>query len=111
MGLILVFENVISEYNFDFKGKKILDIGVGVGFFLVFLLIVLDNEFELVIIESIVKRCVFLEIIKIEFKFNLIIINDRVENINSYNFYFDYVCVRVLGFVVKIYLMVNYYFV
>ncbi|UUM25714.1 16S rRNA (guanine(527)-N(7))-methyltransferase RsmG [Mycoplasmopsis agalactiae] len=109
LGSILVFENAISEYNLDFKGKKILDIGAGAGFPSVPLLIALDNEFELVIIESIAKRCAFLETIKTEFKLNLTIINDRAENVNSYNSYFDYVCARALGSVIKIYLMANHH--
>lgn len=59
LGSILVFENAMNEYGLDFVNKKILDIGAGAGFPSVPLLIALDNKFELVIMESITKRCTF----------------------------------------------------
>lgn len=99
----------MNEYNHDFVNKKILDIGAGAGFPSVPLLIALDNKFELVIMESITKRCTFLESVKNEFNLNLTIINARAEEINDYNSYFDYICARAVGSVIKIYLMANHH--
>ncbi len=109
LGSILVFENAMNEYGLDFVNKKILDIGAGAGFPSVPLLIALDNKFELVIMESITKRCAFLESVKNEFNLNLTIINARAEEINNYNSYFDYICARAVGSVIKIYLMANHH--
>ncbi|MBZ4203438.1 16S rRNA (guanine(527)-N(7))-methyltransferase RsmG [Mycoplasma tauri] len=109
MASLLFFSKAQDNYFIDFSGKKILDIGSGAGFPTVPLLIALDNSFELVIIESITKRCQFLEKVKAELNLNITIINDRSENVLNYKDNFDIVTARALGSVVMIYLISNHH--
>ncbi|VEU75660.1 glucose-inhibited division protein B [Mycoplasmopsis maculosa] len=105
---LLTFEFAQNSLKKEFIGKKILDIGAGAGFPSVPLLIALDNSFELTIIESISKRCLFLEKVKKEFNLNLKIINSRAEEVIDLKEYFDFITARALSSTKNIYLMSNH---
>ena len=63
-------------------GARVIDLGSGAGFPAVVLAIL---EFDVVAIESIAKKCAFLDAVKKELDLsNLEIINDRVENVIKY---------------------------
>jgi len=67
--------------NYIPNDKIVLDLGSGAGFPAVVLAIM---GFEVIAIESIAKKCRFLETVKSALDLsNLIIINDRVENITK----------------------------
>lgn len=105
---IITFEEAIKNFNFDFENKKVLDIGSGAGFPSVPFLIASNNKFHLTIIESISKRCDFLNLVKKELNLNITVINDRAENVKNLNDEFDYITARALGSSVMIYLMSNH---
>lgn len=105
---LLTFEFAQNSLKKEFIGKKMLDIGAGAGFPSVPLLIALDNSFELTIIESISKRCLFLEKVKKEFNLNLKIINSRAEEVIDLKEYFDFITARALSSTKNIYLMSNH---
>lgn len=105
---LLALENARDFFELDYKNKKILDIGSGAGLPSIPLLLALNNSFELTIIESIKKRCDFLETVKKEFNLNLEIINDRAENVKTKPDYFDFITARALGSVNMIYLISNH---
>ncbi|WP_406617399.1 16S rRNA (guanine(527)-N(7))-methyltransferase RsmG [Mycoplasmopsis adleri] len=106
---IYTFMQAKDACNFDYTNKEILDIGAGAGFPSVPLLIALNNSFHLTIIESITKRCLFLEQVKKEFNLNMTIINARAENVTiGYENKFDFICARALASCTIIYLISNH---
>ncbi|WP_029513739.1 16S rRNA (guanine(527)-N(7))-methyltransferase RsmG [Mycoplasmopsis primatum] len=107
LGSLLFFEQTIKNWNLNFENKKIIDIGSGAGFPSVPFLIANNNQFNLIIIESITKRCAFLQTIKEEFNLNISIINDRAENV-ILNLESNFITARALGSAVSIYLMSNH---
>ncbi len=81
----------------DLSGKVICDVGSGAGFPGIVLKI-LCPSLKLYIIEPIGKRCNFLNMLvkRLNLK-DVVIINDRAENIKQYRNYFDYVFARAVS--------------
>jgi len=81
----------------DLSNKKICDVGSGAGFPGIVLKI-LCPSLKLYIIEPIGKRCNFLKMLVNELNLeNVVIINDRAENIKEYRNYYDYVFARAVS--------------
>lgn len=93
-----LYDSIFIMDKFDFKNKKVMDLGTGAGFPGIPLAIMLkDTEFYLV--EPSKKRCCFLEdtINKLDLK-NVFIINKRVEELgNEYAEFFDFVVTRAVA--------------
>lgn len=86
----------VLEY-IDLSNKTICDVGSGAGFPGIVLKI-LCPSIKLYIIEPIGKRCNFLKILTEKLKLDdVVIINDRAENIVQYRNYFDYVFARAVS--------------
>ncbi len=81
----------------DLSGKVICDVGSGAGFPGIVLKI-LCPSLKLYIIEPIRKRCNFLNMLvtRLNLK-DVVIINDRAENVKQYRNYFDYVFARAVS--------------
>ena len=81
----------------DLSGKVICDVGSGAGFPGIVLKI-LCPSLKLYIIEPIGKRCSFLNMLvtRLNLK-DVVIINDRAENVKQYRNYFDYVFARAVS--------------
>lgn len=81
----------------DLDNKVICDVGSGAGFPGIVLKIMCPS-LKLFIIEPIGKRCNFLKMLveKLELT-NVVIINDRAENIKQYRNYFDYCFARAVS--------------
>jgi len=93
-----LFDSLTIVDYFDFKNKKVLDIGTGGGFPGIPLAICLpDTYFYLV--ETTVKKCLFLErVVKILDLKNVKIINKRVEDLPfKYRSYFDFSVSRAVS--------------
>lgn len=86
----------VLEYT-DLSGKVICDVGSGAGFPGIVLKI-LCPSLKLYIIEPIGKRCNFLNMLvaRLNLK-DVVIINDRAENVKQYRNYFDYVFARAVS--------------
>lgn len=86
----------VLEY-IDLSGKVICDVGSGAGFPGIVLKI-LCPSLKLYIIEPIGKRCNFLNMLvkRLDLK-DVVIINDRAENVKQYRNYFDYVFARAVS--------------
>ena len=86
----------VLEY-IDLSGKVICDVGSGAGFPGIVLKI-LCPSLKLYIIEPIGKRCSFLNMLvtRLNLK-DVVIINDRAENVKQYRNYFDYVFARAVS--------------
>lgn len=86
----------VLEY-IELSGKVICDVGSGAGFPGIVLKI-LCPSLKLYIIEPIGKRCNFLNMLvkRLNLK-EVVIINDRAENIKQYRNYFDYVFARAVS--------------
>ena len=86
----------VLEY-IDLSGKVICDVGSGAGFPGIVLKI-LCPSLKLYIIEPIGKRCNFLNMLvkRLNLK-DVVIINDRAENVKQYRNYFDYVFARAVS--------------
>ncbi|QSF14002.1 16S rRNA (guanine(527)-N(7))-methyltransferase RsmG [Mycoplasma sp. Mirounga ES2805-ORL] len=99
--------NILKENGFSFKNKKLLDIGAGAGFPSIPFIINEDYDINLTIIESIKKRCDFLEYLSqnIDIKFNLI--NNRVEEVKSNNDRFDFITARAVANLNTLYMISN----
>ena len=81
----------------DLTNKSVCDVGSGAGFPGIVLKI-LCPSIKLYIIEPIGKRCNFLKMLCEKLKLdNVIIINDRAENIKEYRNYFDFVFARAVS--------------
>ena len=88
-----------KEAGFNWNGKKIADVGSGAGFPGVPLKIYL-KDFELYLIESVSKKCAFLEYLKIKLNEDYKVICERAENISEN---FDTTVARALGKFEEIY--------
>ena len=86
----------VLEYT-DLSGKVICDVGSGAGFPGIVLKI-LCPSIKLYIIEPIGKRCNFLNMLvtRLNLK-DVVIINDRAENVKQYRNYFDHVFARAVS--------------
>ena len=91
LALVKVFE----EKNIDVKGKKIADLGTGAGFPGVPLKIYYQDDIDLYLIDSIQKKCLFLEMLKKELNLDYTVICKRAEEINDIKF--DIVVSRATG--------------
>lgn len=81
----------------DLENKTICDVGSGAGFPGIVLKI-LCPSIKLYIIEPTGKRCNFLKIIVEELELtDVVIINDRAENIKQYRNYFDFCFARAVS--------------
>ncbi|MBX0310515.1 MAG: 16S rRNA (guanine(527)-N(7))-methyltransferase RsmG [Sulfurihydrogenibium sp.] len=78
----------------DVEGKEIADFGTGAGFPGVPLKIYYQDKIKLYLIESINKKCIFLEMLKKELKIDYTVLCDRAENIDKK---FDIVVSRATG--------------
>jgi len=81
------------DLGIDWKGKDIADVGSGAGFPGVLLKIYL-KEFNLFLIESVGKKCSFLEYLKVKLDLDWEVICDRAERVKR-KFYI--VVARALG--------------
>ncbi len=89
--LVKVFE--IKQINV--KGKKIADLGTGAGFPGIPLKIYYQDDIDLYLIDSIQKKCLFLEMLKKELKLEYKVICKRAEEITDEKF--DIVVSRATG--------------
>lgn len=92
-------DSLLPSKVIDFDNKKIMDIGTGAGFPGIILAINYPSS-TFYLVEPILKRCKFLEIVKKELDLdNVIIINKRAEDLkNNKEFYdFDVVVSRAVS--------------
>ncbi len=102
---LICLETYFNETNKEWINKKILDIGAGAGFPSIPFLLV-NKNFELTILESQNKRCIFLNSIKEAFGLNnLTIINSRAEDYIKETNSFDFITARALSSIKNIYMM------
>ncbi|WP_232954204.1 16S rRNA (guanine(527)-N(7))-methyltransferase RsmG [Mycoplasmopsis phocirhinis] len=94
-----------SQINFDFKSKKIADIGAGAGFpSLPHLL--KNNDYFLTIIEGMQSRCEFLNNVKNSLQIaNFNIVNERAENTKQYSQNFDLVTARAVSSIKNMFML------
>ncbi len=81
------------DLKIDWKGKHIADVGSGAGFPGIPLKIYLE-DFNLTLIESLSKRCSFLEYVKIKLELDYKVICQRAERVREK---FHIVVARALG--------------
>ena len=91
----LTLVKVFEEKNIDVKNKKIADLGTGAGFPGVPLKIYYQNDIDLYLIDSIQKKCLFLEMLKKELNLEYTVICKRAEEIKDIKF--DIVVSRATG--------------
>ncbi len=89
----LLLTRCFERINLDWKGKSVADVGSGAGFPGVPLKIYL-KDINLTLIESVAKKCSFLEYLKVKLNLDYRVICDRAEKVNE-RFYI--VVSRALG--------------
>ncbi|RLJ71233.1 16S rRNA m(7)G-527 methyltransferase [Hydrogenivirga caldilitoris] len=85
--------NCFREVNVDWKGKSIADVGSGAGFPGVPLKIYL-KDVNLFLIESVSKKCSFLEYLKVRLELDWTVLCQRAEEVDTK---FDIVVSRAMG--------------
>ena len=83
-----------KEKNISIEGKTFCDVGSGAGFPGVPLSIYYGDKLEITLIESVSKKCAFLEFLKTQLDLNYKVLCKRAEHLNQQ---FDYVLCRALG--------------
>lgn len=92
-------DSLLPSKVIDFNNKKVMDIGTGAGFPGIILAINYPSS-TFYLVEPILKRCKFLEIVKNELNLdNVIIVNKRAEDLkNDKEFYnFDLIVSRAVS--------------
>ena len=92
-----LYDSLLIAKDYDLNNKDICDLGSGAGLPGIPLAILYPNS-NLYLVEPTTKRCVFLEKVKelLDLK-NVTIINDRAENLKSYQEKFDIVTSRAVA--------------
>jgi len=90
----LTLVKVFERTGIDPEGKKIADLGAGAGFPGVPIKIYYGEKIDLYLIESVQKKCIFLEMLKKELSINYTTLCKRAEKINLL---FDIVVSRAAG--------------
>jgi 16S rRNA (guanine527-N7)-methyltransferase len=91
----LTLVKVFEEKNIDIHNKKIADLGTGAGFPGIPLKIYYQDKIDLYLIDSIQKKCLFLEMLKKEINLDYKVICKRAEEIKDIKF--DIVVSRATG--------------
>ncbi|MDR3253830.1 MAG: 16S rRNA (guanine(527)-N(7))-methyltransferase RsmG [Endomicrobium sp.] len=92
-------KNILTEYHYDEKCFKIADVGTGAGMPGIPVKIVLPNA-KLTLIESITKKCKFLENVNAKLGLDVTILNERAEEIGqnpAYRQQYDFVLSRAVS--------------
>lgn len=83
-------DSLLPSKVIDFKNKKVMDIGTGAGFPGIILAINYPSS-TFYLVEPILKRCKFLEIVKSELNLdNVIIVNKRAEDLKNDKEYYNF---------------------
>lgn len=89
----LTLAKCFSDLGVDWKGRDIADVGSGAGFPGVPLKIHM-KDINLFLIESVGKKCSFLEVLKLKLGLEWTVVCDRAQNVRRK---FDIVVARALG--------------
>ncbi|WP_297887340.1 16S rRNA (guanine(527)-N(7))-methyltransferase RsmG [Sulfurihydrogenibium sp.] len=90
----LTLVKLFESKAIDVSGKKIADFGTGAGFPGVPLKIYYQDKIDLYLIESVGKKCIFLEMLSKELKINYTVLCKRAEEVEEK---FDIVVSRATG--------------
>ncbi len=90
----LTLVKLFESKGIDVSGKKVADFGTGAGFPGVPLKIYYGDSIELYLIESVGKKCIFLEMLSKNLKIKYTVLCERAENIEEK---FDIVVSRATG--------------
>ncbi len=91
----LTLVKVFEEKNISLNNKKIADLGTGAGFPGIPLKIYYQDKIDLYLIDSVQKKCLFLEMLKKELNLEYTVICKRAEEIKDIKF--DIVVSRATG--------------
>ncbi|MEZ0361200.1 MAG: 16S rRNA (guanine(527)-N(7))-methyltransferase RsmG [Hydrogenobacter sp.] len=92
------------EKGINVEGKSVCDVGSGAGFPGVPLKIYYGDRINLTLVESVAKKCAFLEYLKVKLGLEYTVLCKRAENIEES---FDIVVCRALGQLKEILPMLN----